>query len=93
MTKLELWKNLQNLVNDYMIDRKEWKDVERIRDWMRELLKTFKIWFSTRIGEDAFLEWKMRLLDELYNYILEKEHGEKMQKAVKEFMTGFLQRM
>lgn len=62
MTRQEFYKNFQNLINDYMEDRKDKKDVERVRKGMSLLLD--EMWIKLKKKEKAeLLEKQMITLD------------------------------
>lgn len=65
MTRQEFYKNFQNLINDYMEDRKDKKDVERVRKGMELLLD--EMWIKLKKKEKSeLLEKQMITLDTMW---------------------------
>lgn len=71
MTRQEFYKNFQNLINDYMEDRKDKKDVERVRKGMELLLD--EMWIKLKKKEKSeLLEKQMQTLDTMWINICTK---------------------
>lgn len=85
----QFWKNIQNLINDYVIDRHEWKDTERIRHGTQLVMNEFWIWRTIDEKQNEFLDKQMELLEKMRKCIETKQTGEKLKKLVRQYMGGF----
>lgn len=92
--QLELGKELQNLMNIYMIDKKSWKtkeELERVKDWLNEVFDVYWIKFNTQIKKDLLIEWEIRLLEEMRDCMVEKDYWDRMKNAVKQYVHNVLE--
>lgn len=88
--KEKLALNLQNLVNLYIEDRDEWKDITRVQNWILELLKEFNIQFTSN---KIVARQKMIELDEIYNILKDfnfLKDAWKLNKKVERFFFSIL---
>ena len=88
--KEKLALNLQNLVNLYIEDRDEWKDITRVQNWILELLKEFNIQFTSN---KIVARQKMIELDELYTLLKNfdfRRDTEKLNQKTERFFFSIL---
>lgn len=88
--KEKLALNLQNLVNLYIEDRDEWKDITRVQSWILELLKEFNIQFTSN---KIVARQKMKELDELYTLLKNfdfRRDAEKLNQKTERFFFSIL---
>lgn len=81
MSKKEFFDNMQTLINDYMHDRKDKKDTERVKVEMSNLLDEVNAKFKNKKEKSELIEKQMITLDTMWINIC-------MKRTWKELLTN-----
>lgn len=86
MTKTELIENLKNTIFMYCKDRKDWKDIKRIEDWLVYLMSLCNYQF---ISNRIVARLKMKQLEAIYNSKTQEERKENCKAFFSDFLIHF----